>query len=66
MLYCLIDETEQQDYGEIFLKTRVLCSTVQRIAKGESSHTMNKGKVFKPKLLQEADIKHIFCFVSES
>jgi hypothetical protein len=53
-------------YGTIFAKTGVPKSTVRRICKSESSRTARKGKVFKPKLLKEADIKRIYRFVSES
>jgi hypothetical protein len=53
-------------YGAIFAKTSVPKSTVRRICKSESLRTTRKEKVFKPKLLKEADIKRIYRFVSKS
>jgi len=43
----------------------MLKSTIQRIIKGELSHITRKGKVFKPLLLNEKDIKQIFRFMLE-
>src|SRR4051812_26732649 len=53
-------------YGTIYKETGVLKSTVKRIIAGESSDNSRKGKVFKSKLLKEAEIKKIFRFVGAS
>src|SRR4051812_32024320 len=50
-------------YGTIYKETDVPKSTVKRIIAGESSDNPRKGKVFKPKLLKEVEIKKIFRFV---
>jgi hypothetical protein len=55
-----------KSYGEIRERTGLTRSIIQHIVKGPSSRTTRKGKVFKPRLLKQADVKRIFRFVSES
>jgi transposase len=53
-------------HSKIRKETDLTRSTIQHIVKGPSSRTTRKGKTFKPRLLNQADIKRIFRFVSES
>jgi hypothetical protein len=55
-----------QGYKAIRTKTGIPLSTIKRIYKSETSRTTLKSKATKPSLLKQADIKRIFCFVSES
>jgi len=55
-----------QSYSQIKLKTGLERSLIQRILKAPSSTNPRLGKVFKPKLLKQKDIKRIFMFVSRS
>ena len=53
-------------YKRISLETVVPISTIKRITRAETSRTTRKGKIYKPNLLEKADIKRIFCFISKS
>ena len=53
-------------YKKISTETGAPISTIKQITKAETSYTIYKGKIFKPKLLKEADIKRIFRFISKS
>ena len=53
-------------YKRISLETGVPILTIKRITRAETSYTIYKGKIYKPNLLEKADIKHIFRFISKS
>ena len=53
-------------YGQIKALTGLKRSTIQGIVKAPSSRTTRKGLATKKPVLEQADIKRIFRFVSES
>ena len=57
---------DSKSYSKIREKTGLTRSTIQHMVKGPTSRTTRKGKLFRPRLLKQADIKRIFRFVSES
>jgi hypothetical protein len=53
-------------YGKIKKKTGISRSTLQKICAAPTSANPRKGKVYKPTLLKQRDVKRIFTFVSQS